>query len=563
MTDEPSGEVKHGGLSIEQYSGVAAAIAEKISLAEVLAQERIDPATWPAAERAWRQAIAGSQELQLQHIQKRRIAEDCLARKTEPLDTDPAAWTGLLSALAMADDPNALVAGLGITMADVTRLGRHWKRKTAADPELAKKLQELAPTAKPPAKVTVGPPALQPFPWTPPKREEDLRNEDASIAAAALGILDMPVGDVQRHKASFQLDEAKAPAPERSVVAEAPQAAFVSHETAWAPSVVPAEPTTPFEAPDPEARGVTLTQYASLVARLQAPGADRADALRAAGLDDTSYAAVCAHYERTFSKKAMLAVEFGRLLSLAQRALAEPPASTSRRAPRTADMPSAAMMREETSVAPAPSAASTGLPRSAPSLSVAQYAWVFTTLRRAAHADLPSVLERLRLTPETRKELDADWAARIRKDSGVRLAFSEGLERLLPPEEAQAIVRSIVAEGQRRISSTVDMPMGMLAAPAVGQDSAARPLPFAAAAPPAESAPPTEDPSLIPLATYAQIAAHVTSGSDLGETLERFGVDPATWQTTVRGYARRFAERPASRAEFDKLVQRWSAGRAG
>jgi hypothetical protein len=163
------------GVTLQQFAGVLAAVGEGISLEEVLSQERIDREAWPQAERAWRAAIAGSHSLQIELVQKKRVAEDALSRRVEPIDADPGAWVGLLGALATAEDPSALVERLGITMNDVARIGRSWRRKCESDAEVAKKLEELAPDAKPPANVKAAPLELRPFPWSPASGPSDER----------------------------------------------------------------------------------------------------------------------------------------------------------------------------------------------------------------------------------------------------------------------------------------------------------------------------------------------------------------------------------------------------
>jgi hypothetical protein len=155
------------GVSLEQLAGVQAACADGIVLDAVLAQEAIAAEAWHEAERAWRVALAGSAELQLALVQKRRIAEDALARAIDPLDDDPAAWVGLLGALALAPDSAAVLEPLGLSAGDVSRLGRAWGRKAAADPALGKRLGELAATAQAPATVRAEPLVLRRFPWSP------------------------------------------------------------------------------------------------------------------------------------------------------------------------------------------------------------------------------------------------------------------------------------------------------------------------------------------------------------------------------------------------------------
>lgn len=158
---------KLGGITLEQLAGVHAAVQDKIPLAEVLAQEQIDAGAWIAGEKTWREALASAAELQLQYHEKLRVAADALARPCRPYDDDPAAWAGLTGALAL--DGVALVAALGIAMTDYGRLGRLWRKKVEEDPELGRKLTELAGKAPKPTPVKLSPVQLKPFPWTPTK----------------------------------------------------------------------------------------------------------------------------------------------------------------------------------------------------------------------------------------------------------------------------------------------------------------------------------------------------------------------------------------------------------
>src|SRR5689334_19095776 len=98
-----------GGLTLEQFAGVRVALACGIELDAVLAQEEIAKAAWLEAERLWVRAIADTASLQLELMQKQRVAEDALARKITPLEDDPAAWTAFLAALSSADDPSQLL----------------------------------------------------------------------------------------------------------------------------------------------------------------------------------------------------------------------------------------------------------------------------------------------------------------------------------------------------------------------------------------------------------------------------------------------------------------------
>lgn len=156
-----------GGLRLEQHAGISAALADGIPLSQVAMQEGVDEARWPEADRAWMLALADSPDLQMAYMQKRRQAEDALGRSIAPLDDDPMAWAGLLSALSAADDPAKVLEPLGLRMTDVGRLGRKWKRKAEEDPKVVETLTAAASTASPPQRVDAAPVALKPFPWSP------------------------------------------------------------------------------------------------------------------------------------------------------------------------------------------------------------------------------------------------------------------------------------------------------------------------------------------------------------------------------------------------------------
>jgi hypothetical protein len=206
-------DVLHG-VSLEQYAGVLAALGEGFSLGDVLVQESIDDKAWPDAERAWREAIASGPQHQLELVQKRRVAEECLGRDIDPIDDDPEAWVGLLGALALAEAPNDLLRGFGLTMGDVARVGRGWKRKAEKDPEVGKKLEELAPKAKPPAKIDVGPAKLKPFPWTVARAAAAAPEARAPAAPQPMAPL-AESGPRAPERASYQLRPAELLEPAR------------------------------------------------------------------------------------------------------------------------------------------------------------------------------------------------------------------------------------------------------------------------------------------------------------------------------------------------------------
>ncbi len=179
------------GVRLDQYAGVTAALAEGLGLREVLGQEQLDEPGWPPADRAWKEAFVEAPDLHLRYMRFRRQAEDCLSRKVEPLDDDPSAWAGLLSALALSDAPERMVEALGLRMVDVGRIGRAWRAKTEREPALADRLAKLAGKAKAPTALRCGAAVLRPFPWTPPARPKE-RPAPREIAPRELPITPLP-----------------------------------------------------------------------------------------------------------------------------------------------------------------------------------------------------------------------------------------------------------------------------------------------------------------------------------------------------------------------------------
>jgi hypothetical protein len=185
---------------------------------------------------------------------------------------------------------------------------------------------------------------------------------------------------------------------------------------------VPRGPAMPFQAPEPEALGFNLLRYAELVAA-RGEGANTADVLSGFGIDTAAHERIEAYWRRQFSVNGLIALEFGRVLVQAQKALAE------RRRPRvTAPVGTGTVLTLDVLHAPPPA---TDVPALLPDLTVDQYAWLTATLRRTAPADLPAVLARVRLTPETRKELENRWSSRMAADPQLTETFISLLARHL------------------------------------------------------------------------------------------------------------------------------------
>ena len=64
-------------------------MAEELPRANVLEQEGIADGDFAEASRNWRIALASSADLHLAYLSELHTAEDCLARRLDPLDSDP------------------------------------------------------------------------------------------------------------------------------------------------------------------------------------------------------------------------------------------------------------------------------------------------------------------------------------------------------------------------------------------------------------------------------------------------------------------------------------------
>ena len=161
-------------LTMEQHAGIAVALAEGFSRADVLAQEQVTEAAYRPADVAWKKRLvdsaAGDAKLFADYQQKKTEAEDWLRRDIAPLESDLPSWMGFLKAWGTSKQPFEMLSALGLTLGDMGRLGRHWARAFEKDPKLgqrAEKLSKDANAAKMPASVTVGKAVLRPFPWSP------------------------------------------------------------------------------------------------------------------------------------------------------------------------------------------------------------------------------------------------------------------------------------------------------------------------------------------------------------------------------------------------------------
>lgn len=221
---------------------------------------------------------------------------------------------------------------------------------------------------------------------------------------------------------SPSLDVAHGPATPFGAAARGASTPRFSAATAYA-SETPSGPAMPFQAAEPEALGFGLMRYADLVAARDEPGANRAAVLAEFGIDDAAYAQIEAHWRGKLSTSIFHAANFVGLLGEAKKALA-----ARRTLPVTARVGSSTVLALE-----AKRDATTGavIPPPLPDLSVEQYAWLVAALRNATPAEVPATLTRLRLTRETRREVEDRWAKRMAADPALQERFLAALARHL------------------------------------------------------------------------------------------------------------------------------------
>lgn len=158
------------GLTVEQYAGIAAAVAEGLPLDTPLAWEGLSRRAWKAADLAWKQRL--TQEgpegpLFREHTEARARAEDWLSRDVAPLSRDLGAWLGFLEAQRTAAAPFEALKASGLRLSDVARLARLWARRFDEKPDMVERAAALVRKGLGPVpKLTFSPVDYKPYPWS-------------------------------------------------------------------------------------------------------------------------------------------------------------------------------------------------------------------------------------------------------------------------------------------------------------------------------------------------------------------------------------------------------------
>lgn len=181
----PSAAPTPYGVSLAQYAGVLAALAESHELSRVLEHEGIDAARWTEAEHAWAAKLseaAGQGELLDAFDEHLAAAQERYGRRLPPLDDDLQAFLNFRRRFSLHSDPPAFAESLGLRLAEVMRLCRFWSARMAKDPDLAARAQALlveeAGELVAPSPVRIELSARVAVASAPPAPEEDATLED-------------------------------------------------------------------------------------------------------------------------------------------------------------------------------------------------------------------------------------------------------------------------------------------------------------------------------------------------------------------------------------------------
>lgn len=372
-------------ISLQSYAAVLAGLGAGLRLGRALARAEVPASAWEPASEHWQARIGESAASDLELLVAFDGALSTARRRfeptIEPITSDPQAWAQFRRHFVTAVDPVVFLAERDLSLVAYARLEADWTTRVLADVALAATLQGHmdAPLGECPALT------LTPSPWlleagaTPPAVL--VAREEAAVAIPQTILPALPAPPIV--KPSYLLDPS---APPASAVRVNPAQDLGRTRVVMGP---PATAPMPFLRPG----------GASAVLPFPGPSASPVAAATITTAPRTP-AGPC--------------VDLGQTVG---------PTLT----PVAAAMP----FRPAGSLDPVKAVAPMEVLSPLPELSVEQYAWVVSRLRRAAAADLAGTLVTLRLTPETREQLEAHWRARMGRDPALQQAFIAALGRFL------------------------------------------------------------------------------------------------------------------------------------
>lgn len=140
------------GVPLMQLAAVAAARAEGFPMEEVLAAEGLELAAYRRADVAYKIRLADPahrERLVADYEKELERAEDRLTRKVSPIDEDVDAWVRFLASYAAQSTPADWIAALGLSLPDLSRLSRMWRRRFESDETLERRAEDASRDKKP------------------------------------------------------------------------------------------------------------------------------------------------------------------------------------------------------------------------------------------------------------------------------------------------------------------------------------------------------------------------------------------------------------------------------
>jgi hypothetical protein len=428
-------EARMAGVSLDQYAGVTAGVAEAFPLDAVLANEGIDPRVWPRAEEAWADRLAseGETDRALQEVFDERLRE-ARARygvRVQPLDDDLRAWLDFFRRWSESPDPLALLGGFGLRATDVMQLHQTWSQRLGADPALQKQAQEiLAEEPGDPVAITTSARVMIPnagsfaapapraaLPWPRP--------DDAALGAAGPAGPGRGKGADDEDPEDTQLDAAGAPPPLfvafpgwpvaiGAAPAPVPVTRSPDEDAAAMPAVLPFQAPAPAPLTPPPPRPAGASKTVEITANELSPFA-MAPALpfQAAELEEPSTVPI--------------QVPSPLHAVYPEGPPPEPVSPPRKKVAQTMEWvltpPSAALPFSAGPAAQSPPPAG----GAAPLLTLDQHAALHAELAVAPH-DAASVLARYRLTPQAQALVDEHWRNQLAAAPAMRTVWGEAYQ---------------------------------------------------------------------------------------------------------------------------------------
>lgn len=383
-------------ISLKSYAAVLAGLGAGLSLRRALALAEVPAPAWGPASEHWQAQIEESAASDLGLLVAFDGALSTARRRfeptIEPITSDPQAWAQFRRHFVTAVSPVAFLAERDLSLGTYARLEADWANRLLADEALAATIQrhmDAALSECPALTLTLSP-------W--------LLDTDAAPPEAPA------------------LREA-APAIQQPIVAPTPAAPMPPPPLPSDNAVPVVRPTYPIDPPVTPAGAAWVSPAEHLATRhmewdptMTAP----MPPLRAVGASAVLPFVEAAPPVGPAASPPGARTSAGPCVDVGQTVVASlvPVAAAT---PFRAANPEAMVKR----------VVSGALPRPLPELSVEQYAWVVAKLREAAPADFAGTLAALRLTPETREQLEAHWRGRMSRDPALQQAFIAALGRFM------------------------------------------------------------------------------------------------------------------------------------